>query len=116
MWVICHYVEVRDCERDECEKRLKELEELIRREELQVETMQRSSACGQCHWLIVSDLVAVESCCESLVVSVVAALRLLFGCPEGCRACTNPTHFSITCMSCVAVRQTLKFLAAVVTY
>ena len=47
--MICHCVEMRDNQRDECEKRLKGLEELIRCEELQVEAMQ--SACGEFHWL-----------------------------------------------------------------
>jgi len=43
----CHCVEMRDNERGECEKRLKDLEELIRHEVLQVEAKQ--SACGQFH-------------------------------------------------------------------
>jgi len=38
---------MRDNERGECEKRLKDLEELIRHEVLQVEAKQ--SACGQFH-------------------------------------------------------------------
>jgi len=62
---------MRDNQREECEKRLKELEELIEQEELQVEV--KLSTCGQFHWLIV----CTQDCgyCGCVQVNYILAIK-----------------------------------------
>ena len=66
--VMCYCAEIRDNHRDECEKCLKELEELIRHEELQVEAKQSTS--GQFHWLIMCMWESGCYCCVQANYSV----------------------------------------------